>query len=38
VAIIRVCIQQFSDWVDTEINNNKHPLKSNTKGYDGKTQ
>jgi hypothetical protein len=29
-------IQKFPDWVDKEINNNnnnKHPLRSNTKGY-----
>jgi hypothetical protein len=34
----RVCIQKFPDWVDNETNNNsKHPLRSNTKGYGGKT-
>jgi hypothetical protein len=28
----------FPDWVDNEINNNnKHSLRSNTKGYGGKT-
>jgi hypothetical protein len=30
-------IQKFLDWVDNEINNNKHSLRSNTKGYGGKT-
>jgi hypothetical protein len=30
-------IHKFPDWVDKEINNNKHSLRSNTKGYDGKT-
>jgi hypothetical protein len=25
-------IQKFPDWVDNEINNNKHWLRSNTKG------
>jgi hypothetical protein len=30
--------QKFPDWVDNEINNNnKHSLRSNTKGYGGKT-
>jgi hypothetical protein len=30
--------QKFPDWVDNEINNkNKHSLRRNTKGYDGKT-
>jgi hypothetical protein len=35
---IRGCIQKFPDWVDNEINNNnnKHSLRSNTKGYGGK--
>jgi hypothetical protein len=35
---IRGCIQKFPDWVDEEINNNnnKHSLRSNTKGYGGK--
>jgi hypothetical protein len=35
---IRGCIQKFPDWVDKEIYayNNKHSLKSNTKGYGGK--
>jgi hypothetical protein len=31
---------KFRDWVDDEINNNnnnKHSLRSNTKGYGGKT-
>jgi hypothetical protein len=28
----------FPDWVDNEMNkNNKHSLRSNTKGYGGKT-
>jgi len=27
----------FLDYVDNEINNNKHSLGSNTKGYGGKT-
>jgi len=33
-------IQKFPDWVDNEINsnsNNKHSLRSYTKGYGGKT-
>jgi hypothetical protein len=35
---LRQCIQKFPDWVDNEINsNNKHSLRSNTKGYGGKT-
>jgi hypothetical protein len=35
---IRECIQKSPDWVDNEINNkNKHSLRSNTKGYGGKT-
>jgi hypothetical protein len=29
-------IQKFPDRVDNEINNNKHSLRSNTKGYGGK--
>jgi hypothetical protein len=34
----RGCIQKFPDWVDNEINNNnKHSLRSNTKGYGGET-
>jgi hypothetical protein len=33
------CIQKFPDWADNEINNNnKHSLRSNTKGYGGKTR
>jgi hypothetical protein len=28
---------KFPDWVDNEINNYKHSLRSNTKGYGGKT-
>jgi hypothetical protein len=33
------CVQKFPDWVDNEIYgyNNKHSLRSNTKGYGGKT-
>jgi hypothetical protein len=33
------CIQKFPDWVDNEIYayNNTHSLRSNTKGYGGKT-
>jgi hypothetical protein len=36
---IQGCIQKFPDWVDNEIYayNNKHSLRSNTKGYGGKT-
>jgi len=34
---VRGCIQKFQDWVDNEINNNKHPLRSNPKGYGGRT-
>jgi hypothetical protein len=36
---IRGCIQKFPDWVDNEIcaYNNKHSLRSNTKGYGDKT-
>jgi hypothetical protein len=37
---VRGCIQKFPDWVDNAINNNnnnKHSLRSNTKGYGGKT-
>jgi hypothetical protein len=34
---IWACIQKFPDWVDNEINNNKHSLRSDTKGYGGKT-
>jgi hypothetical protein len=33
---IRGYIQKFPDWVDNEINN-KHSLRSNTKGYGTKT-
>jgi hypothetical protein len=33
----RGCIQKFQDWVDNEINSNKHLLRSNTKVYGGKT-
>jgi hypothetical protein len=39
-SLIRGCIQKFPNWVDNEINlnnNNKNSLKSNTKGYSGKT-
>jgi hypothetical protein len=33
------CIQKSQDWVDNEIYayNNKHSLRSNVKGYGGKT-
>jgi hypothetical protein len=36
---VRGCIQKFLYLVDNEIsnNNNKHSLRSNTKGYGGKT-
>jgi hypothetical protein len=36
---MRGCIQNFPDWVDNETNanNNKHSLRSNAKGYGGKT-
>jgi hypothetical protein len=40
---VQECIQNFPDWISNEINNNnnnnnkKHSLRSNTKGYDGKT-
>jgi hypothetical protein len=36
---IRRYNQKFPDWVDNEIYayNNKHTLRSNTKGYGGKT-
>jgi hypothetical protein len=34
---IQECIQKFPDWVDNEINNNKHSVRSNTKGYGGKS-
>jgi hypothetical protein len=36
-STVRGCIQKFPDWVDNEINNNKHSLRSNMKGYGGKT-
>jgi hypothetical protein len=36
---VQECIQKFPDSVDNEIdNNNKHSLRSNTKGYGGKTR
>jgi hypothetical protein len=37
--VVRGCIQKFPDWVDNEIYayNNKHSLRSNIKGYGGKT-
>jgi hypothetical protein len=35
--MLRGCIQKFPDLVDNEINNGKHSLRSNTKGYGGKT-
>jgi hypothetical protein len=34
---VRGYIQKFPNWVVNEINNNKHSLRSNTKGYGGKT-
>jgi hypothetical protein len=36
---VRGCIQKFPDWDDNEIYayNNKQSLRSNTKGYGGKT-
>jgi len=36
---IRECIQKFPDWADNEIYayKNEHSLRSNTKGYGGKT-
>jgi hypothetical protein len=37
LCLNRGSIQKFPDWVDNEINNNKHSLRSNTKGYGGKT-
>jgi hypothetical protein len=36
VGRIRGCIQKFQDSDDNEINNNKHSLRRNTKGYGGK--
>jgi len=33
----RECIQKFPDWVDNEIKNNKHSLRSHTKDYGDKT-
>jgi hypothetical protein len=36
-SVIRGCIQKFPDWVDNEIHNNKHSLRSNMEGYGGKT-
>jgi hypothetical protein len=40
MAPIRGYNQKFPDWIDEEIYayNNKHLLKSNTKGYGGKTR
>jgi hypothetical protein len=37
--MLRGYIQKFPDWTDNEINNsnNKHSLRSNTKGYGGET-
>jgi hypothetical protein len=37
--LVRGFIQKFLDWVDNEISNsnNKHSLRSNTKGYGDKT-
>jgi hypothetical protein len=37
IGISSVPLQKFPDGVDNEINNNKHSLRSNTKGYGGKT-
>jgi hypothetical protein len=39
VVHVRACIQKFPNWVDNEIYaySNKHSLRSNTKGYGGKT-
>jgi hypothetical protein len=38
IGVIGGCIQKFPDWVDDEINNdNNLSLRSNTKGYGGKT-
>jgi hypothetical protein len=34
---VRGCIQKFPYWVDNEINNNQHSLRSNAKGFGGKT-
>jgi hypothetical protein len=38
--VLRGCIQKFPDWVDNEIYayNNRHSLRSNTKGCGGRTQ
>jgi hypothetical protein len=38
-STVRGCIQKFPNWVDNETNtnNNKHSLRSNTKDYGGKT-
>jgi hypothetical protein len=38
-VLIRRCIQKLPDWVDNEISgyNDEHSLRSNTKGYGGKT-
>jgi hypothetical protein len=36
---LRNRVQNFPDWVDNEINNNnRHSLRSNTKGYGDKTR
>jgi hypothetical protein len=39
-SVLRGWIQKFPYWVDNEIYayNNKHLLRSNTKGYGGKTR
>jgi hypothetical protein len=34
---MRGSVQKFPDWVDNELNNNKHSLRSNKNGYGGKT-
>jgi hypothetical protein len=37
-ALSFLILERIADWVDNEINNsNKHSLRSNTKGYGGKT-
>jgi len=35
--LIRGCIKKLLDWDNNEINDNKHSLRSNKKGYGGKT-
>jgi hypothetical protein len=39
-SVVQGCIQKFPAWVGNEINNkyyDKHLLRSNTRGYGGKT-